>query len=155
MYSFFKLDSELKMWMFTVGLCRKRWLITSSVLPGQSGNTTPTGSTLKPKISTYQTLFLVQWPSSLLLSVHLILCGHHAFFSETTTAPNPDLFRFIWAKYVLTSLIFYFPSNFSFLPLTFSFSFQYLLSTVLWSWYYSHIPDCLCLRRCSPFSSAM
>lgn len=47
--SFFKLDLEFKMWMFTVGLCRKRWLIFLSVLPEQSDNTTPIGSIFKTK----------------------------------------------------------------------------------------------------------
>lgn len=86
-----------KKWMFTVGLCRKRWLI-SLFLCSRGSLTTllPVliGSTFKPKISTFQIHFWLQCPSSLFfIWIHCISFYFFFFF-----CPLLISFSFVFKK---------------------------------------------------------
>lgn len=48
----------VKMWMFTVGLCRKRWLMSLCAPRAVESDNTPIGSTCKPKIFRFLRTFI-------------------------------------------------------------------------------------------------
>lgn len=173
MYSFFKLDLELKMWMFTVGCVRADGWYHFICAPRAVGqHYPPIDSTFKPKTSTFQShlsaVFTFPLYDSLLhfmcLCLKKILWSIFFFFYNSHYRSWFHLFSIMVSKLRCTHLpnIIFFIKSVFIAHIFFVFGLFFPISVSLsssawsfWSWYYSHIPDCLCSHRCSPFSSAM